>query len=594
MSRKTTPRHKDIRPHKGRYPVPIENRRRYDVWSRTQSDTFRWKVAEALEESAGLDLAHLRNSGDPYSYLLSIPNVSWDNGATPASIAVEQLKALFSKDEDLRSPIDKEGVALASFRESEVRCKEVNDAFLGDGFASDSDAACILYYAQWKIAQILGDAPQIDDLVPTFGPGAAVTCRKKTSARFKLSTPPSISKPSLDILSKMIEGVPRWYQLHGTVKVVPGELEFVNKNFKTHRAIVLGPSLTGMYQRAVGRKMKEKLLQSGIDLFNGQSKQRERARIASLTGDDATVDLKAASDSNAYMLILSLLPFDWFELLDQLRDDRVRYHDEVIQLEKFSSMGNGYTFELETVIFYGLVYGIARHFGIPFHRNTCGIYGDDIIVPTQLAQRVVEQFPKFGLLVNKEKTFIEGPFRESCGGDYVLGVDVRPYFIRGRMTHHGLVCFYNHLMRKPHQDPGRKIRDLILSYIPPQFQNFGMDGFGDGHLISMADFRTYAQPLKRELGWSGWTFETYVEIPTRDKTEQIGDQLLPAYSLCLKSIDQVPIPTRLEYLRGPYRDAFIRQILLDIGDPLDHFVLRKSKDARVKARRVRIYVLGPA
>lgn len=584
--------------------VPLQSRGRYDVWSRTQSDTFRKDVADRLAKRAGITLDL---SLDPYTTLLAVPDPDWSDGAYLRNQSLVQIKALFQKDEDLVSPIDKEQVAVTTFLDSEASCKSVNDAILENRLGGEHhpDVECILMYAQRKMVDLLGPAPKIADLKPSFGPGAAVTCRKKTSARFKLSTLPSISKPSLGILFQMTQGVRRWLELHSfRVIVVPGVLEFVNKNYKTYRAIVIGPSLTGAYQRALGSLMKLRLRHSGIDLYGaknsitgGQGHQRERARLASLTGLDATIDLKAASDTKAYMLIMNLTPIDWFELMDSLRDDRVLYQGKSIELEKFSSMGCGFTFELETAVFYSLAYGIARHYGIPINSKSISVYGDDIIVPRELGQKIVEVFPLFGFTVNRDKSFLDGPFRESCGGDYVLGVDVRPFFVRDRMTHHKLVSFYNHFTRKPHQDPNREIRELILSVLPAKFRNFGPDGYGDGHLISNADVTTYAKPLGREFGYSGWTFETYVEIPKKDKTPMIGDQLLPAYSIYLRQEcdpEYVKMFEAADLMKGPLKDAFIRQTLLDIGAPLDHFVLRKGKGERSKARKIRVYVLGPS
>lgn len=572
--------------------VSLEERKRYDLWSRRQSDTFRWKVAEVLVERAKLD--HPCCSGDPYTFFSALPDVCWDDGASPASIAIVQLRALFSKDEDLRSPIDTEAAALKSFLESEESCKKINDAILENRFeATSPDVAVILHYAQRKISDILGEAPFIEDLQLSFGPGAAVTCRKKTSARYKLSTPPSISRPALSIAGKLRKMIPRWYDAFGVMLVVPGSLEFVVKNYKTKRPIVIGPSLTGMAQRAVGSVIKRCLLSVGVDLYKGQTRNRLRARNASLTGDDGTVDLTLASDSIAYMLPLILFPEDWVELLDTLRDDRVKLGSQVIQLEKFSSMGNGYTFELESLLFYAITYGIARLMDIPFDRNTILVYGDDIIAPPDLCKGIFKYFPLFGFRINEQKSFLEGPFRESCGGDYVLGVDVRPFFIRNRCTHHVLVCMYNHLMRKPHQDPDRKIRDLILSTLPIQFQNFGPDGYGDGHLISGAEFQTYAQPHNRKNGFGGYTFETWVEIPTRDKTPCSGDELLPSYMVGLRDEHSSELTFGIDTLRGPFRDAFIRQYLEEFGSPLDHYVIRKGKEARVHGKKIRIYVFDP-
>lgn len=582
-----------------RGPVKLESRGRYDVWSRTQSNTFRWNVAEVLCEAAGLGLDR---SSDPYHFFTALQSPDWSNGPSSRNLALTQLAALFSKDEDLQSGIDGEAAAFESFQSAEGGCKRINDAYLENRFGMDNpDVGCILFYTQQKIAEILGEAPSWSSLKPTFGPGAAVTCRKKTSARFKLSTPPSISKPSCRVLFQMSAGVSLWTYAHKhKFNVVAGRLEFVPKNYKTKRAIVIGPSLTGMYQKAIGRVMKQKLLKHGIDLYNGQSNQRHRAKVASLTGGVATIDLKAASDSLAYMLILDLIPVDWFELLDALRDDRVVYRNTTYLLEKFSSMGNGYTFELESLVFYALCYGIAKHMNLSVRRDEITVYGDDIIVPTHLAKEVIRLFPEFGFTVNEEKSFIDGPFRESCGGDYCLGVDVRPFFIRGRMTHHGLVSFYNHLQCKPHQDPGRKIRDLILDTLAPKFRIFGPPGYGDGHLVSGAVFESYAVPHGRDSGYAGHTFETYVELPYREKGAMIRDYdwLVPAYVTYMLGGDELKdfepnVQKVISQLRGYQRLSFIRHFLNERGNPYDAFVLRKPRSMRSKARKIRVYVLGP-
>jgi hypothetical protein len=45
---------------------------------------------------------------------------------------------------------------------------------------------------------------------------------------------------------------------------------------------------------------------------------------------------------------------------------------------------------------------------------------------------VVFFFQQLRLLVNEEKTFVVSPFRESCGGDYHRGIDVRPFQPEGQ------------------------------------------------------------------------------------------------------------------------------------------------------------------
>jgi hypothetical protein len=60
------------------------------------------------------------------------------------------------------------------------------------------------------------------------------------------------------------------------------------------------------------------------------------------------------------------------------------------------------------------------------------VYGDDIIVPSEWYHLAVEGLTLSGFAVNDAKSFYRGPFRESCGGDYLNGKDVVP--VRLRLT----------------------------------------------------------------------------------------------------------------------------------------------------------------
>jgi hypothetical protein len=95
--------------------------------------------------------------------------------------------------------------------------------------------------------------------------------------------------------------------------------------------------------------------------------------------------------------------------------------------EMFSSMGNGFTFELESLLFLSIskaVQHFTRHLGV------ISIYGDDIICPTAMAHDLSFCLSIMGFSVNLEKSHIDGPFRESCGGHYQNGLDVTPFYIR--------------------------------------------------------------------------------------------------------------------------------------------------------------------
>ena len=80
-----------------------------------------------------------------------------------------------------------------------------------------------------------------------------------------------------------------------------------------------------------------------------------------------------------------------------------------------SSMGNGFTFELMSLI----LLGVTR-----FYSANSSVFGDDIIVPLDVAPEVVEAITGLGFLVNKRKSFFDGITRESCGAFMVADVEV--------------------------------------------------------------------------------------------------------------------------------------------------------------------------
>lgn len=533
-----------------------------NLWSRKRSDDLRFKICSLYgkEAEASRDQVRQGNTLASYSYFASLPNPSYDCGSfAELDLALIQTRALFSKDGDMRSPIDKEEVALQSFVESEETCKAINEKLLSGKPLPEKGAESIIMIAKRKIESILGQCPLLEDLHVSFGPGASATCHNNTTARWKLSTPPSISKASAKYgVSRFAWLAPRWTLLHRKVLVVDGELAFVPKNYKTHRSIVMEPSLTGALQRSVGSVLKRKLYRAGIDLTD-QGINRHRARLGSTGVDLCTLDLSRASDSIAYALVMELLPGDWFELLDSLRTPVVWHKKTRFELEKFSSMGNGYTFELESLLFYALAYAVAEHFGV---RKDITVYGDDIIVPHALALLLNEWLPVFGFQVNTDKSYYEGPFRESCGFDSFLGVDVRPFYLKDRFTYARVISFYNFLMRKPWFDPTKEIRALLYRELPHRFSIFGPDGYGDGHLVS-GDPASTLQAYRRKDGWAGYIFYTFVSVPYEDDSDVIGDVLLPSYASESQGVG--------------WSDS-VYQVRKDL--------------TKLKTRKVRVYILG--
>jgi hypothetical protein len=157
------------------------------------------------------------------------------------------------------------------------------------------------------------------------------------------------------------------------------------------------------------------------------------AQTASVSGSHATIDLSNASDTVCRVLVELLLPDDWHTLLSQLRSPFTRFSPDGKKknrrwylLEKFSSMGNGFTFELETLIFCSLAHAVGCKIGLDSF-----VYGDDIIVPEDRAADVLAVLRYVGFTPNQAKTFTGASnFRESCGGDFFFGHDVRPFYIK--------------------------------------------------------------------------------------------------------------------------------------------------------------------
>jgi hypothetical protein len=208
----------------------------------------------------------------------------------------------------------------------------------------------------------------------------------------------------------------------------------VPKDSSKNRGICVEPSLNLSYQLPLGSLFKRRLLSCGIDLIDGQQLHRRLAQKASIDGSLATIDLSNASDTISYVAVKLLLPAMWFDLLDSLRSPFTKVGDEWVKLEKFSSMGNGFTFELETILFFSLVAAVAERHGFNWREEVANhriaVYGDDIIAPVEYANDVLAVLQFFGFTPNRKKTFLRGPFRESCGGDFFNGVDVRPFYLK--------------------------------------------------------------------------------------------------------------------------------------------------------------------
>ena len=230
----------------------------------------------------------------------------------------------------------------------------------------------------------------------------------------------------------------------------------VRKNNEKDRPIDLQPLCNMLVQRRVGNGLRDLLKDQGVDLDNLAAKHRRLIKNRSL----ATIDLKNASDSIHLDLVRFLFPKHVFDLINRSRT----YFTEGLDghyyvTRKVSSMGNGFTFELMTVI--------LRALGLQFSDNF-SVFGDDIIIPDDFAEPLIEDLVKVGFLVNNDKSFIRSPFRESCGGNYHDDFGyIESYDFEYPETIHDCVVLNNKAYALAVKYPQfRKLSQLLLRAVP--------------------------------------------------------------------------------------------------------------------------------
>lgn len=217
-----------------------------------------------------------------------------------------------------------------------------------------------------------------------------------------------------------------WWRHHRRPHTVVKGNKFatVPKNAKKRRPIAIEPTLNLWFQLGIGRYIVRRLLHFGIDLRD-QTRNRHLAALAYKL-KLATIDMSSASDLMAKAAVHESCTFEWGHLLDLARSPFTYIDDTFVELAKFSSMGNGFTFPLETVMFWAVVRTVVH----PWDLSNATVYGDDIIVPQYAASEVIERLEYLGFKVNRTKTHLAGEFFESCGKDYLRGCPVRPFYLR--------------------------------------------------------------------------------------------------------------------------------------------------------------------
>nr|APG77171.1 hypothetical protein [Shahe levi-like virus 1] len=228
----------------------------------------------------------------------------------------------------------------------------------------------------------------------------------------------------------------------------------VPKNNSVRRPINIEPLCNMIVQKCVGNCVRSFLRTSfGVDLDT--LADSHRLRISQ--GDVATIDLKNASDSISIGLCKWLLPPRLFKIMMNSRSHYIKHDEDWFYINKISAMGNGFTFEIMSAI----LTAIGRQLD-----PTCTVFGDDIIISNDAAPDMVRSIESVGFRVNPEKTFINSPFRESCGGNFHdhFGY-IRSFDFVWPVVDHDCVVLYNKVAALPYPS-FRELEQQLRRLIP--------------------------------------------------------------------------------------------------------------------------------
>lgn len=220
----------------------------------------------------------------------------------------------------------------------------------------------------------------------------------------------------------------------------------VPKSLTAVRTITVEPCWNQFIQQGLNKVLRDciskcDVLRNSLSLTDQEPNQK-LALVGSRTGECATLDLKSASDLLSDELVgLVFQNFPSFrKAMDYCRTPDCENGPYQFRMRKFAGMGNALTFPVQSIVFATLAIA-ARLYAKgsrPTKRNVRAasyfvrVYGDDIIVSSDVAHDVIAWLEDFGLLVNTNKSFVTGRFRESCGVDAFDGVNVTPLYFRAR------------------------------------------------------------------------------------------------------------------------------------------------------------------
>lgn len=401
--------------------------RKESVASTRSTDVIARKIALTMREDLGLGHQYF---GDPR--LWSMAYTPLDGLRFKRHYQLAELFKKYTFEKDVYTPADVLAMSVKKFMDNQERLAS---------FSPNLDPLVkeIVFRAKGWIDRLLGDYDLEEHLEACYWPKKASVGvpQRKATLENRWKTDITGSAYHIDWFKRCYLpwfNQPRAFTESLNVREI-GYLSavLVDKTFKSKRMIVPNSSIGGLYSNGLGAVMTNRLRSGGYDLRVLPERHKLYARKASIDGQTATVDQTMASDNITTWLVQLCYPMRWARVLLNGRIGWLQVENELIDSPTMSTMGIGFTFPLQMVLFLGLTHACRDYheelYGKIATDRTISCFGDDLICPVVLKNMVEHVFLSLGLLFNADKSYWQGPFRESCGGDYFHGLDVRPAYV---------------------------------------------------------------------------------------------------------------------------------------------------------------------
>lgn len=317
------------------------------------------------------------------------------------------------------------------------------------------------------------------------------------------------------------------------IKEQRARLKYVHKVVGKARGICIEQNEVQYMQQAIKRAIYDWIqknpLTKGRINFDDQSINAELALLSSLNALFATIDMSEASD-RIWRLLVSWLFQDtvlhdvlmglstkWIDLPKNLCTDGPRS----ILTEKYAPMGSGLCFPVMSVVHWALIRSMI--FCSVFDDAAVEqvyVYGDDIILPTELTEMVFTYLPRFGMKLNMTKSYYKSKFRESCGIHAYNGKEITPIFIKNLPVTTSLkeamscIAVEYQLVRKGYYGCAHLLRTQLREKFEYNFPIVPVGSSLFGFIRDDVSFPVFSKPPRRKIdSWGNLVYRVRVVTP---------------------------------------------------------------------------------